>query len=355
MVPLCVWGNESGVIRMTRLSGDQIAFLEKQKIPLERAYDATGQSKTEYGQAMRDLEMEVAFGVTPCKKAAHTLRRRSGACVQCGPANFAFQRRYEERGTVYVAGSKDGKFIKVGLTSDLDTRERSLRAHRYGGSGDWDVIYAAEIDGAGRLERAIHRELADKLVEATYIRQGQEVSCYELLRCDVRDATSKLTALAEGKAKIVVDRLDACALLYAFQPTMSEPPQSAREGGQAQSAERATTLPNSPVETSIALKTDVATPGVLAMHRSEPECQGYGQMPGERGTSVTQLGNTEPLMEDAPKLSFVSRLPLVLLSAIVLAALGIFSLLKGAFVGPPRSDATPLGRRPPGGYRAHRR
>lgn len=68
---------------LAKLTKEQKAFLDRVGVPLSRVFDASGMRTAEYKQAMRDLGMWVAYGASPCEAEGHTLRSRTGHCVQC--------------------------------------------------------------------------------------------------------------------------------------------------------------------------------------------------------------------------------------------------------------------------------
>ena len=92
---------------MSKLTKEQSAFLAKHNTPISSVFDASGMGKSDYRAAMKELGKTVAIGVTPCKKGNHTMRTRSGHCIQCNPASIAFQKRHLMDGFVYVAGASD--------------------------------------------------------------------------------------------------------------------------------------------------------------------------------------------------------------------------------------------------------
>ena len=112
---------------MAKLTSEQLAFLNCHGVSISEVYDATGMRRKHYYSDMKLLEMRVAIGVTPCTNKGHTMRNRNGRCVQCNPASFAFERRYEQEAFVYIAGSIRKKIIKVGAIRDsCHSREEIL-------------------------------------------------------------------------------------------------------------------------------------------------------------------------------------------------------------------------------------
>ena len=74
------------------ITKEQLKFLETQKISLDKIFDATGLSKTEYHKSMKEMDKIIAIGVTPCAKFSHSMRTRNGHCVQCNTATIAFRK-----------------------------------------------------------------------------------------------------------------------------------------------------------------------------------------------------------------------------------------------------------------------
>ena len=107
---------KSRTILWLKLSRDQLAFLKRHKIPADRVFNATGMATVAYKAEMKLLEAWVAFGVTPCSEAGHTLRTRAGHCVQCKPARLSYLMRFDQAGDIYVAVSTSGAMVKVGTS-----------------------------------------------------------------------------------------------------------------------------------------------------------------------------------------------------------------------------------------------
>ena len=119
---------------MARLTVDEIRFLQGAGVPLSRVFDASGLSNQQYKFAMRSLGMWIAYGVTACQAAGHTLRTRAGHCAQCSPENISYLRRHDEAGEVYVAHSATMNLVKVGLSQDVHQRVGQLNTYGQKGS-----------------------------------------------------------------------------------------------------------------------------------------------------------------------------------------------------------------------------
>jgi hypothetical protein len=165
------------------ITKEQIKFLEAQKISLDKIFDATGLSKTEYHKIMKDMDKSIAISVTPCAKLAHSMRTRNGHCVQCNTAAIAFLARHYEKGYIYIAGSKKEEVIKVGFASDINNRERSLNSESYGEIDDWKIIFHVMCKDAGKIEFNTHKRLNKYLANKSYLKNNKINKCYEIFSC----------------------------------------------------------------------------------------------------------------------------------------------------------------------------
>lgn len=186
---------------MTELTGEQIEFLEHHDIPLERVFNATGMRTKDYKEAMRQEDCWVAYGVTPCKEAGHTLRSRAAHCIQCDPARITHLKKHVQSGLVYVAWSERKGLVKVGVTDNTVKRVGLLNSEMYGGAYDWKLIRAWECDQAGKLETAAHRELAAHATTGYYLKNDMLTECNELFMCSYQHAVEIVSQIVEPSAK----------------------------------------------------------------------------------------------------------------------------------------------------------
>lgn len=177
---------------MARLSKLQKKFLAQQGVPLFKVFDATGLGQTEYREAASALGMVVVYGVTPCKAGGHTLRLRSGHCVECRPAGLGYLLRYDDPGEVYVAHSPTRKVVKIGTSKNADERMRHLKSYQYGGASDWTLVFSQSCEKAGHVEFEAHSLLGNYVVDGTYIKSGSVIECQELFNCSVAIAVKTL-------------------------------------------------------------------------------------------------------------------------------------------------------------------
>lgn len=187
-----------------KLTTEQKGFLEDQGVPISAAFDASGLPPSLYRPLMKELGKLIAFGVTPCGKAGHTLRSRHGHCVQCGTHNIAFIKRYSESGFIYVAHSAARGFTKVGVANEVEERIKMLNSYGYAGANDWRVWYQGYMkNNAGRVENFIHNKLMSYKVNASYEKEGRLVECQEIFDCGYELATLEVMKSLEYAKNIL--------------------------------------------------------------------------------------------------------------------------------------------------------
>lgn len=193
---------------MTKLSSSQLDFLSHHRIPLSEVFDATGIPKKKYQALMRQAKKHIAIGVSPCAKADHTMRTRSGHCIQCNPANIAFQLRSDADGTIYLAGSQSEELLKIGFSKNINNREYQINTNFYGGANDWEMIFWIEVDQAGTIEIDIHKVMHKFSVPGTYFSNNVEIDCYELYKCNASVARNAI------KSQVLAS---SCSIKLIFQ------------------------------------------------------------------------------------------------------------------------------------------
>ena len=192
-------------ISMAKLSDDQLVFFAANGLSERDAFDASGMRRAAYQAEMRALKKLVAYGVSPCAKAGHTLRALSGNCLQCNPLNLVFHQRFESSAWLYIAYSEEGEIVKIGVTKNVKTRNKSLRSQAYGGLQDWDIKSAIQVPVAGEIENEIQNALAQHRHFAQYLKNNHRQSTYELFNCSLSDAVITVnTVLKKRKLKPMV-------------------------------------------------------------------------------------------------------------------------------------------------------
>lgn len=175
---------------MARLTQTEILFLKSQNISLSLVFDATGLSGEERKQQMKLLEKPFYYGGALCNAGGHSLRSRSGHCIQCDTAKIAYQLRSSASGYVYLAYSPSTTYVKVGYSAQ-HPQERAdlLRKTRYGNVSDWDVKRLLQLSrDAGKTEFAIHAALEKYQRPITYWKGHDLVECREIFVCSLEEA-----------------------------------------------------------------------------------------------------------------------------------------------------------------------
>lgn len=176
---------------------DQQQFLDHHKIPSSQVLDGSVHSKDAIQKLMKEGDYVVVVGVKPCEKAKHTMRLKSGHCVQCNPQNLGFRGNFYRPGSVYILHSQATKLVKVGSTSQgLNERVKKLNAVRYGRTSDWTMIANQEFNEAGLVEFAIHSALRAHRVTGSYDGQSRDGECHEIFNCSTSVALAALHSAA---------------------------------------------------------------------------------------------------------------------------------------------------------------
>lgn len=142
---------------------------------------------------MKTLGKIFAFNSTPCDQNGHTIRTRSGHCIQCDTARIAFILRHVSFGTVYIAGSLKGQIIKVGTTSSKEGRSDSLNRTKYGNLDDWEILLSLRCLSSGKLEFETHKSLQSfAATDIKYVHEKHNQQTYEIFRCSYSRAKNSL-------------------------------------------------------------------------------------------------------------------------------------------------------------------
>lgn len=179
------------------LTSEQLNFLEEHNVPFEKVFDAQGLTKKEYHARMKELHKSIAFNVTPCRKKGHTLRNRSGHCIQCNTAYLAFQKRNDSEGIVYIAKSNKGNIIKIGYSKSFDTRSESLNRTEYAGYSDWIIEFAIKSKKAGKIEHRISSALSDHSQKTHYEHDNHLQEATEIFNCRFELAVEELLEICD--------------------------------------------------------------------------------------------------------------------------------------------------------------
>jgi hypothetical protein len=178
------------------LTETELWFLGSVRLGPEDVFDGRRMPQWRWRQRAKEEGKTLALG-SGCKNRGHRLRTRGGHCVQCDPKKLAYQDRFTAEQYVYVAGSRSAELIKVGTCVDRGQREHQLRAERYGGVGDWELIYSIKVRNAGEIEHQTRARLAKYSVPARpYWKDNLQQYATELLHCSFSRARRALDELS---------------------------------------------------------------------------------------------------------------------------------------------------------------
>ncbi|MCA1473352.1 GIY-YIG nuclease family protein [Bradyrhizobium sp. IC3195] len=187
---------------MSPFTAEERAFLDRHGFSESEVYDGRHQSKQSRERNARHAGNILILTDSYCKASGHRIRTRAGHCAQCKPANIGFTRRETQTGNVYIAGSLNKRFIKIGVAGDIWQREGQLRAERYGGAADWRVLIHDRVANMQQVERQISLRIAGDRVYRGYLKDGVEQVATEIIRCSFSaalDAYAKVTGLVEDR------------------------------------------------------------------------------------------------------------------------------------------------------------
>lgn len=146
---------------MHELSDAQEEFLLHHKIPYSHLLDADGRTVNQVLDFMYTNEKYYAYNTKKniCVRGHEAIRKRKIHCIQCDPERIAHYMRNYQAGLVYVAISLNEKFIKIGSTTNVDSRLSQIRNEEYGGISDWVLLLRISTSNAGNLEFKIQSDL----------------------------------------------------------------------------------------------------------------------------------------------------------------------------------------------------
>lgn len=103
---------------------------------------------------------------------------------------------------LYLAHSKSRRAVKVGITSRPQRRQNELRRNRYGGIGDWQILYYVPVKDPLQVQNAVlYRLRQDDVAELQmeFIRSCENAQ--EIAPCSFDEAYDALTHLVSDEAR----------------------------------------------------------------------------------------------------------------------------------------------------------
>lgn len=170
---------------MSELNQEQLDFINRLGIPLEKVFNATGRKRKDYREIMEDNGYILAYGVTPCKPKKHQLRNRFGNCVMCRPDTLSYIKREHEKGYVYVAVSFTESIVKIGASTNCKDRIKNLNVEQYANISDWQLIGYFSTQDMGEVERQIQELFKSYKVKRTYYKNEKETIATEIYQVDL--------------------------------------------------------------------------------------------------------------------------------------------------------------------------
>lgn len=176
---------------MAQLTKEQKDFLAHHNIPLSWVFDGPGLARREYSEIMRGDDKYFAYGVAKCLNG-HTLRSRSGRCIQCRPISIALQMRNYRSAYVYIAGSRASQLIKVGSSTEAENRLYIANLVGYANCSDWELLFRIHVQQAGRIESDVQSKLRLYQRQINFIRSGTSQVARECFACSYQTVYSNL-------------------------------------------------------------------------------------------------------------------------------------------------------------------
>lgn len=179
------------------------AFLKKHGFenPADWALDATGMTRVQYREALRQQRKLFAYGITPCPRG-HTMRT-AGGCPQCNTSYIAYAKRSRLSGYVYIA--KCERLTKVGFSQDAPNRVYIANLEGYAGKQSWRIRASLYSSNAGQIELEAHRALRDYVAPQIWERNGIASSSKEVFNCSYETARCALLSVVTPTEALLIE------------------------------------------------------------------------------------------------------------------------------------------------------
>ncbi len=182
------------------MDASQMAFLRHHRITLDDIFDGRLIPDKHKRRLLAEQAGKLFVYSQDCSKdKSHWIENRNGRCIQCNTAYIEFQRRDSATGYVYIAGSLKKKLIKVGFTSIILDREKSINKSLLADANDWKILTWKKIEGAGSVEGKTHQLLKEYLYPCTCKKSGKEQSSKEVFSCSFLKALEALNSAMQDE------------------------------------------------------------------------------------------------------------------------------------------------------------
>lgn len=199
----------------------QLAFLEKHKISEDLLLNAEGSGITEeVSQKMKDGEKILAYNTSECPaNKNHPFKTFEGNCPQCSSANLQSALKEYESGYVYIIGSVKAGLVKIGSTTEIVKRVKSLNsaASKFANCDDWEMLYYAKTSKIGMVVREIQGKLANYLDTRQYTKIEKSPKTNELFRCSFNRAKQAFTEVHEEQMIEFTQKVEKSGITDYYQ------------------------------------------------------------------------------------------------------------------------------------------
>jgi hypothetical protein len=197
---------------MSGFTDEVRSFLRSQYIPDDWVCDASMVGPRRYKRKMEAEGKFFAIVREPCYRG-HYIRSHKGHCMQCDTSRIAYVLRHYKEAYVYIVGSPQHRFLKIGWSETPWDRAEHLNAIAYGAIDDWELLYYGSYSEAGKVELSSHSWLAFYVTPREWFREGMRQDAREVFNCSynqAREAIKKVAGVAgksEWEARLVRRRL----------------------------------------------------------------------------------------------------------------------------------------------------
>lgn len=188
---------------MAKLTKEELSILNALGISEDETLDVSRYpSKAERKKVANETGAKVTYGYTPHFKCGYCLKTPSGNCIVCDPKYLAYAQRHKAGGTLYIAYSREKGYIKVGSSTKITDRSKSIRHQTYGGFSDWVISFSTTVqESAGEIEIEMQQSIKEFLVNAEYLKDGKKQRTKEMFNYPVEKAIRKFKQIIEKHSK----------------------------------------------------------------------------------------------------------------------------------------------------------
>lgn len=102
----------------------------------------------------------------------------------CDPTKLRYQQRYSEEAIIYVArASSDKRFVKIGITTNIERRKQPLNTNGgYAGLLGWKINFQEKVSNAGDIENLVKKKLSGFSTTQKYMKNGRLQTATEIFQ-----------------------------------------------------------------------------------------------------------------------------------------------------------------------------